>query len=81
MQISAANLLLAGQQAKPAQANKAAFETALHTKKPEAAEGFEALLFKPAAASKQAQAAPAAAGPAQPYTAPKPVGSQIDIRI
>jgi hypothetical protein len=80
MQISAANLLLAGQQAKPAQANKAAFEIALQANKPEAGEGFEALLFKPAAASKQAQAAPAGA-PAQPYTAPKPLGSQIDIRI
>lgn len=85
MQISAANLLLAGQQAKAPQqgANKAAFEAALQAKKPEAAstDGFESLLFKQSAPTPSAPAAAASSGPAQPYAALKPPGSQIDIRI
>ena len=73
MQISASNLLVAGQQPKPAQ--QAAAPQANKT------DGFEALLFKPGAAPAGASAAPAASGPAQPYAALKAPGSTIDIRV
>ncbi|HEY1708969.1 MAG TPA: hypothetical protein VGG10_11945 [Rhizomicrobium sp.] len=73
MQISASNLLVAGQQQpRPAQQASATPQT------PD--DGFEALLFKPAASSVSA-AAPAASGPAQAYSAPKAPGSTLDIRV
>ncbi len=81
MQISAANLLLAGQQARaPHQQPRAGFDAVLQGKMPEpVADGFESLAFKQAAPA--AKAAPAAAAPAQPYAATRPPGSQIDIRV
>jgi len=84
MQISAANLLVAGQQARAPQqpANKAAFEAALQAKPEATADGFETLLFKQTAAqSAKTPAAPAVTGPAQPYAAARPPGSQLDIRV
>jgi hypothetical protein len=75
MQISASNLLVAGQQqARPAPQPAAAAQTK------KADDAFEALLFKPAAAPASA-AAPAASGPAQPHAAPKAPGSTLDIRV
>jgi hypothetical protein len=86
MQISAANLLLAGQQqvrSAPQQpVTNSAFGAALNGKTAEASgDGFETMLFKQTAAQPSAPAAPAASGPAKPYAAPTPPGSRIDIRV
>jgi hypothetical protein len=70
MQISAANLL-ATQQMKPAQQAGAPAKT----------DAFEALLFRQAGKPAAAAASSANAVPAGPLTAPRPPGSQIDIRI
>jgi len=86
MQISAANLLLAGQQqvrgTQQQPAASSAFGAALNGKAAEASgDGFETMLFKQAASPPSAPAAPAASGPAKPYAAPTPPGSRIDIRV
>jgi hypothetical protein len=86
MQISAANLLLAGQQqvrgAQQQPVASSAFGAALNGKTPEVSgDGFETMLFKQTTAAPKAPAAPAVSGPAQPYATAKPPGSQIDIRV
>jgi hypothetical protein len=70
MQISAANLLLAGQQLRAPQ-QRTPIET------PAKKEDFESLVFK----SASTPSAPAANATAQSYGAAKPAGSQIDIRV
>ena len=78
MQISAANLIVAAQQtlSKPA-ARQAA--PAQSTAQPEATEyaGFEPVSFKQAAPEKPAPTATAQ----QPAATPRPMGSQVDIRV
>ncbi len=76
MQISAANILIASQQAAkaaPPRADQAAFASALA--KENAA--FEPLAFKQMA--EPAHAAPSASAPKPMASAPK--GSQVDIRV
>ena len=76
MQISAANLLVASQQAAkaaPAAPSDGAFAATLAKEKP----GFEPLTFKQAEAQPPSQAAK----PAAPQTALAPLGSQVDIRV
>jgi hypothetical protein len=78
MQISAANLIVAAQQAlnKPSIRPVAPAQSAAQ---PEAAEsaGFEPISFKQAAPERPAQAATAQ----QPAATPRPIGSQVDIRV
>jgi hypothetical protein len=77
MQISAANLLIASQQAPPAARSDGAFAAALAQEKT----SFEPLAFKQVATSAQAasQVTPAKLPIAQTVSAP--MGSQIDIRV
>jgi hypothetical protein len=78
MQISAANLIVAAQQAPSKPAVRPA-APAQATAQSEAAEstGFEPMSFKQAAPETPAQAAAAQ----QPPATPRPIGSQVDIRV
>jgi hypothetical protein len=78
MQISAANLIVAAQQtpSKPVVHRAAPAQAATQ---PEAAEpaGFEPISFKQATPEKPSQSA----APQQPAATPRPIGSQVDIRV